>query len=233
MGRDAGNDRLAFNDFAGKWFVADEAGVSRLKRDVRKRAQKFLYLRKGEDFGAVIQMLLEAYNSGATAIEAIWNAYSASGDVNLAGITLDSLLESDFVKWLLLYTAISGGKELIIKDAKRMQAVLTSAAHWVAGPRIKILCTPKAINVRAGLGWRALGAKIRNYLDERSSGSHRYYLSEREFAFFIRQPDESFLGFHGEDEELLATLKNAFEAEWDANEPPNLAMQPDGPSGCR
>jgi len=118
-------------------------------------------------------------------------------------------------------------------SARSLRAVLTSAAHWVADPRIQILCTPEATNVRAGLGWRALGAKIRNYLDERSSGSHRYYLSEREFAFFIRQPDESFLGFHGEDEELLATLKNAFEAEWDANEPPNKAMQPDGPSGRR
>lgn len=224
MGRNAGNDRLVLSEFNGKWFVADEAGVSRLKRDVRKRAKEFLYLRKGEDFGAVIQMLLEAYNSGASAIEAIWTAYSSSADVSLAGITVDSLLKSDFVKWLLLYEAISEGKELIIKDAERMKAVLTGATDWIRRPKIKILCTSNETNVRAGLGWRALGAKIRNYLDDGSSGSHRYYLSDCEFAFFIRQPDKSFLGFHGEEEGLLATLKNAFEAEWESNKSPNKAI---------
>ena len=40
---------------------------------------------------------------------------------------MDSLLDSDFVKWLLLYGVISGGKELIIRDTERMKAVPTGA----------------------------------------------------------------------------------------------------------
>ena len=54
MARNAEDARLEFADFSGEWFIADEAGVSRLKLEVRKRAKEYLYLRKGEDFGAVI-----------------------------------------------------------------------------------------------------------------------------------------------------------------------------------
>ena len=229
MGRNAEGDRLEFADFSGKWFIADEPGISCLKREVRRRAKEYLYLRKGEDFGAVIQMLLEAYNSGAPAIEAIWNAYASSDDIDLAGITLDSLIESDFAKWLPLYAAISKGRELVRKDAAKMVVLLKMGADWARGVRIKILCSPKATNLRAGLGWRALlNSEIRHYIDEHSAGSHRFYLTEREFAFFVRQPDKSFLGFHGQERALLEELKSAFDSEWQANEPPNKAMQTDG-----
>ncbi len=67
------------------------------------------------------------YGSSQRIVFRGWTAYSSSADVNLAGITVDSLLDSDFVKWLLLYGVISGGKELIIRDTERMKAVLTGA----------------------------------------------------------------------------------------------------------
>lgn len=223
MGRDAQNDKLDFAEFSGQWFVADEAGISRLKRDVRIRAKEFLWLRKGEDFGVVIQMLLEAWNSGDEAIEKVWNAYSSNPDFNLSGLTLNSLQNLQILEWIGLYTVISKELELIVKHASAMTDILVKVKNWVTGIDIKILCNPKEPNIRAGLGWRSLGCEIRHYLDEKTSGSHRYYLSEREFALFIRQPDDSFFGFHSTQQETLKALKKAFEDEWKKNGPSDKA----------
>lgn len=225
MGRDAGQYTLNFADFSGRWFVADEAGISRLKRQVRMRAKKRLWLRKGEDFGAVIQMLFEAYNSGPEAIEAMWDAYLASEIKDeLAGLTLQSLLnnEPNWENWWKLYELLSKRGELIVKHAKQMKALLSAGADWVRGIEIRILFNPgepDAPNVRAGLGWRALGCEIRQYRDKDTAGSHRYYLSEHEFAFFVRQPDKSFFGFHSDQSDVVEALTSAFDAEWKANEP--------------
>ncbi|HDH08720.1 MAG TPA: hypothetical protein ENG96_04495, partial [Gammaproteobacteria bacterium] len=182
MGRDAESYKLDFAELSGKWFVADEAGVSRLKREVRIRAKEYLYLRKGEDFGCVIQMLFEAWNSGSVDIQLIWDAYSTNLDplYDLSNISLNSLLDLDLEAWLWFYNIISKRKELLVKSALAMDELLTKTGQWVKGANIKILCCEDEINLRAGLGWRALGCEIRRYRDEKTSGSHRFYLSERE-----------------------------------------------------
>jgi hypothetical protein len=217
MGRNVEKFRLDLEGFTGKWFVADEAGVSQLKRDIRIRAQKFLWLRKGEDFGAVIQMLLEAWNTSSMAIENVWNAYSSNLDYDLSNLTLKSLKDQDFGAWLAFYMAISAKQELLVNSSIAMEEILLKAKKWVKGIDVRILCCREETNLRAGLGWKTLGCEVRRYLDEKTAGSHRYYLSEREFAFFIRQPDKSFLGFHSEEPRTLEVLMLAFKDEWEAN----------------
>ena len=56
--------------------------------------------------------------------------------------------------------------------------------------------------------------QVRHYKDRAHAGSHRFYLTEKEYCLFIRKPDSTFFGFRGSDEDIISDLKTQFALEW-------------------
>lgn len=198
----------------GKWFEADLAGISQLKREVHRKADEFLFLRKGEDFGAFIEMLLELMAHTPEQITAVFSLYFERFPELAASIDLQRLTEIDWKKILAFYILMTKGKELAIKTWKKMKEILVAGRDKDRLPKLRILCIPDEVNEKARIGWEEMDFQVRHYKDKRQAGSHRYYLTEKEYCFFIRKPDSTFFGFRGADKNVISDLRSQFDLEW-------------------
>ena len=203
----------------GKWFEADLAGISQLKREVHRNADEFLLLRKGEDWGAVIEMLFELMAQSPETIEFVFSHYFEHFPEVASSVNLNKLLEMDWVQILAFYKVITNGKELIIKTWEIMENILDPGRNKGSLPELRILCNSDEVNEKARIGWEDMGFKVRNYKDPAKAGSHRFYLTEKEYCIFIRKPDSTFFGFRGSDKDVISNLKSQFCLEWDINVP--------------
>nr|MBC8490961.1 hypothetical protein [Candidatus Neomarinimicrobiota bacterium] len=97
MGRDPLESIISIHDLKqAEWFTTDEAGITNLKRKTRKNAREFLYLRKGEDFGAFIQMLYELYSQQPEQIQITYDLYFNQFATILECISIKRILEYDW-----------------------------------------------------------------------------------------------------------------------------------------
>lgn len=202
----------------GEWFVSDLAGISQLKREVHRNADEFLLLRKGEDFGAVLEMLCELIAHSPEKIETIYTHYFEHFPEVASSVNLKKLLEMDWAQMLAFYTVITKGKELIIKTREIMENILGPSCNKDMLPELRILCKLDEVNEKARIGWEDMGFQVRHYKDPAQAGSHRFYLTEKEYCFFIRKPDSTFFGFRGSDQDVISDLKSQFNLEWQLNE---------------
>ena len=74
-------------------------------------------------------------------------------------------------------------------------------------------------NKKAISMFQLAGVRIRHRPKSVSSGSHRFYLSDKKCALFYRMDGGRFLGVTGHDLELQKRLKEAFLEEWDKYDP--------------
>lgn len=202
-------------------FEADEPGVTLLKDDFRNEAEEFLFLRKGEDFGAFLIQAMEALSWGPDIMKTLYYAYEPITD--FAGFHIENALELDWDKFLTSYLLISNSLELSKKQLEKIkERFWYRRTQKKSKPVICILCYPDKRNERARVGWEALGAKVRHYKEESQKGSHRLYLNEKRYAMFYRSAEERFFGFIGDDQDTISRLKELFEAEWErAKDPKN------------
>lgn len=202
----------------GKWFEADLAGISQLKREVHRNADEFLFLRKGEDFGAFIEMLYELMAQTPEQIAAVFSLYYGRFPVVAASVDLQKLSDIDWKQILAFYTLITKGKELAIATWKKMKEILVTGRGKGRLPKLRILCIPDDVNEKARIGWEEMGFQVRHYKDAAQAGSHRFYLTEKEYCFFIRKPDSTFFGFRGSDQDVISDLRSQFDLEWSLSE---------------
>jgi len=45
-------------------------------------------------------------------------------------------------------------------------------------------------------------------------GKLRYFVNDKEFCLFIRRNDETFTGIRGKDKDIIKSLKETFEWDW-------------------
>jgi len=197
-----------------QWFEANLAGISQLKREVHKNANEFFYLRKGEDFGAFIEMLLELMVQTPEQITSVFSLYFERFPELAASLDLHKLTEIDWKEILSFYTLMTLGKELVIASWKKMKVLLAPKPGDVKLPKLKILCYPDEVNKKARIGWEDMNYQVRNYKKKAQAGRHRFYLSEKEYCFFIRKPDSTFFGFRGSDQDVIRDLLIQFALEW-------------------
>lgn len=220
MGRNPDAALLTISRTAsGEWFTADEAGVSDLKMLTRGGATKFLYLRKGEDFGAFAQMLLELLSRDPDQIRATIDLYQATFPTLMASIDVDKVLEMDWKTILAFYTVMTKGKELAVGTAKAVKKLFARAREMRPGIKVRILCNPDEVNEAALPGWQSMKCRVRHYQDPASAGTHRFYVSDRSYCHFTRAPDGTFFGFRGSDPAVIDRLTAQFESECAANKP--------------
>lgn len=218
MSRDVDNALLNYHKFGdSEWFEANSSGISQLKLITRQDANEFLYLRKAADFGAVMQMLFELISQSPDTIHTVYSAYLSQ--IPELGITVsaDDMINLNWEKILAFYLILTKGKELTITTAKALKSFWTRVRKGKSTPRIpdlRIICYPDEINEMARVGWESMGFKIRHYIDPKQAGSHRFYLSEKSYCFFIRKPDSTFFGFRGSDIGVIRQLKAQFQNEW-------------------
>lgn len=198
----------------GKWFEADLAGISQLKREVHKKADDFLFLRKGEDFGAFIEMLLELMAQTPDIQNEVFSLYFKRFPELAASVDFQKLTEIDWKEILAFYTCMTKSKELAIATWKKMKEILVSKCDKDRLPELRILCNLDEVNEKARIGWEEMGFQVRHYKDRAQAGSHRYYLTEKEYCFFIRKPDSTFFGFQGSDKNVISDLRSQFDLEW-------------------
>ena len=181
-----------YNLQQAEWFITDEAGITELKRQIRMRAQEYLYLRKGEDFGAFIQMLFELFSQSPDVIQTVLDSYFRTYDSILKDININKIIALDWSEVLAFYMILTDSKELIFKTKKEIMNVLKFSKKLVKLKDFKILCNPDEINKKAKKGWDLLDCKVINYKKYENAGSHRFYISEKEIYIFIRKSDRSF-----------------------------------------
>lgn len=208
-------------------FEANEPGVTALKDDFRYEAEKFLFLRKGEDFGGFLLQLLEALDQGPDAVMALTNAYESISD--FTDLSIERLVKFDWKEFLVWYIAVSKALEMSSKQVKKLKKFiwerLLSRPHIPkrkskpvsrrkSKPDIRLLCSPDARNERARIGWEAIKAQVRHYPKKSQAGSHRFYLNEKRFTLFYRDVRGHFFGLIGHDLKSITKLKELFEIEW-------------------
>lgn len=225
MSREIESINVDFNSIKNcEWFTTDQAGISWIKRITRQETREFLYLRKGEDFGGLLQFLVELASQAPEQIEATFSLYMDTFPDLLKDIDYQSLVKLDWAQILAFYIVMSKGKELIVKSEKKLAEWLRIGKPKLPKlPDLRIICNPDEVNEAARLGWESLGFKVRHYRDTARAGTHRYYLSEKCFVFFIRRPDRTFFGFRGTDSSIIRDLKKQFEEEWT----PPFTKEPD------
>lgn len=218
MSRDVDKAELNFYKLRdSEWFEANSSGISQLKMMTRQDAHEFLYLRKGEDFGGVMQMLFELMSQSPEVIQATYSMYLSHIPEIASEVSLDALLEVDWAQVLAFYLIITKVKELVIRNGEALKSWWENIRKGKPTPSIpylRIICNPDDVNERARIGWESMGYEVRHYADPKQAGSHRYYLSEKSYCFFIRKPDSTFFGFRGSDPSLINELKSQFEQEW-------------------
>lgn len=218
MSRDV--DDIVFNSYEVKnsqWFVANKSGISQLKLMTRQEAHEFLYLRKGEDFGCVMQMMYELLSQSPETIHATYSMYQSHFPQLADIVSVEDLINLNWGKILAFYLLITKGKELIIKAEKSLESFWHKVRKGKPTPRIpdlQIICNPEEINEIARLGWESMGFRVRHYIDSKQAGSHRFYLTENSYCFFIKKTDSTFFGFKGSDIAVINELKQQFEDEW-------------------
>lgn len=200
-------------------FEADEPGVLHLKEEFRDERPEYLFLRKGEDFGGIAIMLLEALERGPEAIQAVHAAYH--GVVDLSTVVIDRIQEFDWKEFLILYVLISKSAEL---SGKHIEAIIkpfweriVKRSRSGTGKKkdLRLLCSPDERNERARIGYEALGYQVRHYPEKYQAGSHRLYITNKRYALFHRAQGGKFFGVRGRDKSTIKRLTELFEEEWD------------------
>ena len=163
-------------------------------------------------------MLYELMAQEPEQIERVLSLYFERFPEVASSVDLKKLLNIDFVQMLAFYSIITKGKELIIATGKKMKEILDTGRHKGRLPELKILCNLNEDNEKARIGLEEMGFQVRHYKDPAQAGSHRFYLTEKEYCFFIRNPDSTFFGFRGSDQDVISDLKSQFDLEWRLNE---------------
>ena len=213
--------------------AANEQEIVARKLDFLSDGGEFLYLRKGEDVGAV-EVAIELFNLLQQAAtfepdfapwvpEAIKMAAGIGGGIaTVAGVTaalnkawkfgldqLDTFRDNLQRTKKLFQKRTSAGKIISWEEAIRMRT-------FPVPKDLRIICNRDHENEKAIAFFRLFGARIRHRSKSVPSGSHRFYLNDTRAAMFFRQPDKSFLGVTGHDPFLEQKLREAFLQEWES-----------------
>jgi hypothetical protein len=217
MSRNVKNEILNFHRVSGrtKRFEANLSGVSALKRGVHGRAREFLYLRKGEDFGAFIEFMVEAAKRPKIEVVRIMRPFFACHTKLGNPVSLEALGDLDPRQWLEFYKIVTRSVELLIPTVAWMAAMIRSSQQIPPLPDIRVICNPSDVTEEARRGFEHIqGSQVRHYNDPAQAGTHRFYVSEKEYCFFVRRPDKRFFGFTGKDPGVISELKTMFLKEW-------------------
>jgi hypothetical protein len=169
-------------------------------------------LRKGEDFGGFLIQVVEALDIGPEAIEMLHQSYQSFCD--LSDICIQRVIKLDWKEIVAWYLAISKSWEIGEKQFKRLKEIILPPRKRPKKPDLRLLCYPDKRNELARVGWEALGYQVRHYRKKADKGSHRLYISDKEYALFYRAPDDSFFGLTGKDKKTIGRMKTLFEIEW-------------------
>ena len=202
------------------------------KLDFLSDGGDFLYLRKGEDVGAV-EVAIELFNllqQAATFApdfapwvpEAAKMAAGIGGGVfTVAGVTATlnkgwkfGLDQLDLFRENLKRTKGLFRKKTSAGDLISWEEAIRASTFPVPKD-LRIICTRDQENEKAIALFRLYGARIRHRPKSVASGSHRFYLNDKRTALFFRQPDKTFVGVNGHDSFLEQKLKVAFLQEWE------------------
>lgn len=210
-------------------FRADLDGIRRLKEAILRgdddsfdRPEKHLYLRKGEDFGAFFQMMLDLVSLPPAELETVFSAFMSEFPTLGSFVDLQSLVDLTQEGIEEFYKFMTENRELLLGGGggALIRHLLPKAKAGVGGFRIdyRIMCNPSIPTERARFGWALMKrAKVKHYCDSTYAGSHRFYISDKAYVFFVRRPDETFFGFKGTDSDVIRQLKDQFEEEWDSD----------------
>jgi hypothetical protein len=212
--------------------AASEQEIVARKLDFLSDGGDFLYLRKGEDVGAV-EVAIDALNllqqaatlppdfapwvpdvvtvatgivGGALTVASVTAALNKAWKFGLD--QLDLFRENLRRTKCLFPKKTSTGQLISWEDAVRNST-------FPVPKDLRIICNRDSENEKAIALFRLYGARIRHRPKSVATGSHRFYLNDKRTALFFRQPDRTFLGITGHDLFLESKLKSAFLQEWE------------------
>ena len=174
-----------------KTFIADVDGIIKLKRSFVLSKPEFLYLRKGEDVGAEIISIIYGV---ATKID--WNTL-------FTGISAACAI----------YTVLQLRKDRNFRK-KYLRGIRESDDYTIKD--FRILCTKNNLTILAEKINRKIGVKVK-FAPKRKAHKHRFYLTDKAYAFFVRVGEGKtvkFYGHLGTDKAMIQALKNQFLSEW-------------------
>lgn len=79
----------------------------------------------------------------------------------------------------------------------------------------KELASPKKPEITATMELVNVIGGSTQYLAPEMRGRFRYFVNEQRYCLFVRRSDGTFAGVTGDDPEMIASLKDAFESEWE------------------
>jgi len=212
--------------------AASEQEIVARKLDFLSDGGDFLYLRKGEDVGAVevaielFNLLQQAANFAPDFAPWVTDAVQRAteigeGILTVAGVTATlnkawkfSLDQLDLFRENLARTKKLFPKKTSAGDPISWEEAIISSSFPVPKD-LRIICNRDSENEKAIAFYRLYGARIRHRPKSAPSGSHRFYLNDKRSALFFRQPDKTFLGVSGHDPFLEEKLKVSFLEEWE------------------
>jgi len=211
--------------------AANEQEIVARKLDFLSDGGDFLYLRKGEDVGAVevaielLHLLQQAATLAPDFAPWVRDAAELAARIGTGVVTMAALTGALNKAWKFGLDQLDLFRENL-KRVKPLFQKTTSAGELISWedairsssfpvPRdLKIICNRDSDNEKAIALFRLYGARIRHRPNSVASGTHRFYLNDKRSALFFRQPDKTFVGVTGHDDFLEAKLKVAFLQEW-------------------
>ena len=209
-----------------------EQDIVARKLDFVSDGGDFLYLRKGEDVGAVevaiecINLLQQAANLAPDFAPWVDEAAKAAMAIGGGVATTAAITAAVNRAWKFGLDQLDAFRENLERTRKLFpkKTSVGEVISWEQAIRnsafpipkdLRIICNRDAENEKAIALFRLYGARIRHRPQSVGSGSHRFYLNDKRVALFFRQPDKTFLGVTGHNSFLEDKLKLAFLQEWD------------------
>jgi hypothetical protein len=184
-----------------KTFSADLDQLTEIQKTFFDLRNKFIYFRKGE-----------AANNIAIAAE--WALLVAA---------VHAILEL-----IKDYPKIRAGTILLKDDLLNIYRLI--AAQFQQKPSLQLpvfreIACPDEDDITVSLELVNHFAGEVRYLPKERRGKFRYFVNDEKYCLFVRRNDGRFNGVIGDDPNMIATLKEAFEAEWDDLTPMQKALE--------
>jgi len=204
----------------GRLFSASGDGTAPLQLQFCLEAEKFLYLRKGEwGVGELVVPVM------AWVQQVGWEALTTSADVGAEilkmakGAGWESILPKIAVATLSAEMIIAS----VERSARRITSMVRDLSDWIRGqkpPSARIGASDARVICTAGKSDSALpfcvraNMHVRQYIDPGERSRHRYYVNEKHFCLFLALGRRKYIGWYGDDPQMIDALRKDFEREW-------------------
>jgi len=119
------------------------------------------------------------------------------------------------------YPQLKEGVQQILSDIKAKARLVKESLSkpnmrtCVQAPDIREIACPDKADITVSLEvLRGIGGDVR-YLPKQRRGKLRYFVNDKQYCLFVRRSGERFNGVLGYDPGVIASLREAFESEWD------------------